>query len=202
MSEPPKTYLRTPLNTMCLGSETAFEKGKHPSLHQKLGCPTTPRSDDLIRHVEAIRKLGRRPAYPTELYTTLVQTMESEKKPKGSLANREILWIEGNYVAPAKVLVGSHHRRVFLDAVPQVRTASSAYGKAALALGAHSRPQDSHWLSLFRWYAQRYAKLGGAVLPSEECTSLRDAYSVLSEVPKGVSLSVVFSLTAMGCSTL
>ena len=185
LSQPPRTYLRTSLNVSCLGEETPFVISGRAALYKKLRCPSTPRSEDIFRHLTALRERNEPPNHPEVLYTSLVETLKMEKIATDANAEEEILWVGGSYCAPGEVLLGPRHRKVFLNAVPQISEGSSALRRSAQALGAHEQPQAQHWLGLLRWYAQQYRDREGPVT-AEESESLREVYSRLLSVPEGV----------------
>ena len=185
LSQPPMTYLQTPLNVSCLGEETPFVIGGRAPLYKQLRCPSTPRSEDILRHLTTLREHNKAPTNPEMLYTTLVETLKMEKKAKDSNAEEEILWVGSSFFAPSQVLLGRRHRKVFLNAVPQIREGPAALRQSAQALGAHEQPQTRHWLGLLRWYAQKYREQEGPVT-GEERESLREAYNRLPSLPEGV----------------
>ena len=185
LSQPSRTYLRTPLNVSCLGEETPFVISRRAPLYKLLRCPSTPRSEDIFRHLTVLRERNQPPSHPEVLYTALVETLKMEKIATNANAEEEILWVGGSYRAPTKVLLGPRHRKVFLDAVPQISGSSAALRQSALALGAHEQPQSQHWLWLLQWYAQKYRELEGPVTAVER-ESLREVYSRLVSVPEGV----------------
>ena len=185
LSPPHQTYLRTSLNESCLGEETPFVISERAPLYKRLRCPSTPRSEDIFRHITAFRERDQAPSNPEVLYATLVETLKIEKIATDANADEEILWVEGAYRAPIEVLLGPQHRKTFLTAVPQMSEGSAAMRRSAQALGAHEQPQSQHWLRLLRWYAQKYREQEGPVT-AEERESLREAYRKLLSVPEGI----------------
>ena len=186
VSQPGNTYLRTPLNDVCLGREAPFVVGDRPSLYKRLGCQEVPRSADILKHISALRDRQEPPANRDVLYATLVDALQKEKQAMHSQSGEEILWIGNAFHPPDGVLIGPRHRRVFLDVVPQVVGATASFQKSAQALGALSQPQSQHWLQLLRWYAQKYQHTRGPVSTSER-VSLREAYRAMSSLPEGLS---------------
>ena len=184
VSQPGNTYLRTQLNGLCLGQEAPFVIGDRPSLYKLLGCREVPRSEDILKHISALRERQEPPANRDMLYATLVETLRSERKAVDSSAMDEILLVEGSFYAPCNVLIGARHRKIFLNAVPQVVGATSSFRRSAQALGAHTQPQSQHWLQLLRWYAQKYENSQGPVSRAE-LLSLREMYRGLSSLPEG-----------------
>ena len=186
VSQPDNTYLRTQLNGACLGQEAPFVVGDRPSLYKQLRCREMPRSEDILKHISALRERQEPPANRDVLYTTLVEALRTEKKALDSQSGEEILWLANAFHPPAGVLIGPRHSRVFLNAVPQVVGATTSFQKSAQALGAFSQPQPRHWLHLLRWYAQKYEHTQGPVSTSERL-SLREAYKGMSSLPEGIS---------------
>ena len=77
------TYLPTELNLVCLGPDAAFVKGEHRSLYEKLGCRSTPRSEDIVEYIERLQDNGEKPEDSKILYATLVQSLRLEGEPDG-----------------------------------------------------------------------------------------------------------------------
>ena len=187
VSQPGNTYLRTQLNDVCLGREAPFVVGDRPSLYRRLGCQKVPRSADILKHISTLRERQEPPANRDVLYTTLVETLRTEKLALDSQSGEEILWVANAFHPPAGVLIGPRHNRVFLNAVPQVVGATASFQESAQALGAlSSQPQPQHWLQLLRWYARRYERTGGPVSTSER-VSLREAYKGMPSHPESIS---------------
>ena len=80
VSQPDNTYLRTQLNGDCLGQEAPFVVGDRPSLYKQLRCREMPRSEDILKHISALRERQEPPANRDVLYTTLVEALRTEKK--------------------------------------------------------------------------------------------------------------------------
>ena len=186
ISQPGNTYLRTQLNDVCLGREAPFVVGGRPSLYRRLGCQEVPRSADILKHISTLRERQEPPVNRDVLYTTLVETLRTEKQALDSQSGEEILWLANAFHPPAGVLIGPRHKRVFLNAVPQVVGATASFQKSAQALGAFSQPQPQHWLQLLRWYARKYEHTGGPVSTFER-VSIREAYKGMSSLPEGIS---------------
>ena len=186
VSQPGNTYLRTQQNDVCLGRDAPFVVGDRPSLYKLLGCQEMPRSGDILKHISALRNRQEPPANRDVLYASLVDALQKEKQALHSQSGEEILWIANAFHAPAGVLIGPRHSRVFLNAVPLVVGATSSFQKSAQALGAFSQPQPQHWLLLLRWYAQKYEHTRGPVSTPERI-SLREAYKGMFSLPEGIS---------------
>ncbi len=197
VTKPGDAYLRTQLNDVCLGREAPFVVGDRPSLYKRLGCQEVPRSSDILKHISALRERQEPPAEPDTLYATLVESLRTEKQALDSHSGEEILWIAGAFHAPAEVLIGPRHNRIFLNAVPQVIGAAASFQKSAQALGAFPQPQSQHWLQLLRSYAQKYEHTQGPVSTSER-HSLREAYKGMSSLPEGISKEGRFLLDQSG----
>ena len=186
VSQPGNTYLHTPQNDVCLGREAPFVVGNRPSLYRQIGCQESPRSADILKHISGLRNRQEPPANRDVLYATLVDALQKEKKVLDSQSIEDILWIANTFHSPARVLIGPRHRRVFLDAVPQVVGTTASFQKSAQALGASTQPQPRHWVQLLRWYAQKYEHTRGPVSPTER-VSLREAYKGMASLPEGIS---------------
>ena len=197
VSRPGNTYLRTQQNDVCLGRDAPFVVGDRPSLYKLLGCQEMPWSEDILKHISALRERQELPANRDILYATLVDALQKEQQALHSQSGKEILWIANAFHPPAGVLIGRRHSRVFFNAVPQVVGATSSFQRSAQALGAFSQPQPQHWLQLLRWYAQKYEHTRGPVSTPER-VSLREAYKGMSSLPEGISKEDRFLLDQSG----
>ena len=197
LSQPTETYLPTELNRSCLGQETPFVASDQIGLYKKLGCPSTPSSKDILSHIRALRERNCHPRKPDVMYTTLVQTLKKEGVASNSHSSERILWVNDGFFAPIEVLIGANHRKIFLDAVPQIDVLAVSSQRSAESLGGHAQPKSHHWKKLFSWYGERY-KFSRESVKQTERTSLREAYGRLSSVPEGVSHEWRFLLDRRG----
>ena len=169
--------------------------GGRQSLYKLLGCPSVPRSEDIVAHIERLRERGEAPENPKILYTTLVQVLRMEGKAPDIYDNHVILWAEGAFHIPSEVLVGRGYHKIFRGVVPQI-IGSSGYLKAARNLGAHSSPEPSHWRKLLHWFSSEWG--GANPLPYTEQDRLRQVYTTLPALPEGISENVRFLLGTNG----
>ena len=195
---PPDTYLRTSLNETCLGPETPFVIGEHLELYEILGCRTTPRSQDILEHIQALRLSGQKPENAKVLYVTLVQALKLERKPTNTYEAEHILWADGDFHQPIEVLVGKGYRRIFRGSVPQL-AAPSGYLQAARDLGAQPDPKPQHWMRLLRWFSDNWGGPDASItLPHPERETLRQVYATLPAPPDGMSTDDCFLLGKNG----
>ena len=197
VSQPGNTYLRTQLNVTCLGQEAPFVVGDRPSLYKLLGCREAPRSEDILKHISVLRERQEPPASRDIFYATLVETLRSERKALDSQSGDEILWIQGAFHAPSTVLIGARHNKVFLNAVPQIVSATPSLRKSAENLGAHSQPLSQHWLRLLEWHARNYEH-SQRPIPLGDRLSLREAYKGMPSLPEGISREAPILLDQSG----
>ena len=196
-SPPAKTYLPTKLNKSSLGQEAPFVISKRVSLYEKLGCPSTPRSEDILAHIEALRERNCQPSDADVLYTALVETLKKEGTVSYSHADERILWVQDGFFAPSDVLIGANHRKTFLDAVPQIDGRGMSLRRSAEALGGNVQPKSHHWAKLFRWFGER-SQSGKKPVTQAERAALGEAYNRLPSIPEGVSDEWRFLLDRQG----
>ena len=184
LGAPQDLYVRNAHTLACLGAEGPFVAGDHTALYKRLGCRTVPRSDDVIAYLARLREAGQRPKRLDVIYPALVDALRSEKAATSKYESEAIVWSGSSYNAPEDTLLGSRHRALFFEAVPQV--VGPANTLAALEqLGAHRRPLPHHWSQLLSWIAAKYGDHPRAVT-SEERRALIEAYRALCESPESV----------------
>ena len=198
LTSPLDTYLATDLNLVCLGPEAAFVKTEHRSLYEKLGCLSTPQSEDIVSYIARLQNSGEKPEDVKILYATLVQALRLEGEPTDSYEYEDILWAERCFHQPSEVLVGRGYREIFRGIIPQL-PALSGYVKAARDLGAHSDPTPQHWRSLLRWFSNKWdGSDASKALPQTERNRLRHVYATLPTPPDGMSMNERFLLGTNG----
>ncbi len=185
LASPATLYLRTSHNEACLGDDAMYVAGSHTALYKRLGCMEQPKVEDVMNYLTKLRSQGIKPKHPEILYPTLVEVLKARKYP-ALYQNQPIIWDGTGYSKPGDILLGNKYRSIFLQAVPQLEEASPALRQALKSLGVPSDPQPQHWRQLFVWYHLRYARSEEPLTQSER-RALHQAYSHLSEMPKGVS---------------
>ena len=197
MARPTETYLRNPLNMACLGKSAPFVLGSRVSLYERLGCMGSPCAADILAHLTDLRACGAGPERPEMLYTTLLDGLKRARLAPTTHQAQPILWIGNGYSRPEATLLGLHHRKIFLQAVPQAPRLSQVLNRAYLALGAHSHPTSTHWQQLLLWISDKYKHTGGPVT-RQEGNSLREAYCCLDELLTGIAADTKFLLDSEG----
>lgn len=115
---PPDLYLKSALNTNCLGKDAPFVSGSWNGLYKRLGCMDKPRSSDILVHLSSLTERGHPPSRPEVLYPALVDALRKERQSTDQYDDESIIWVSYRYSKPKDVLLGSRHRRTFLQAVP------------------------------------------------------------------------------------
>lgn len=183
---PADLHLRTPENLSCLDDEDGFVLERNPQLYRLLGSRSTPSSTSLLAALRRWRSIGRGPKRPEIFYSTLVTALGRERVAKSTYSAEEILWVNGEYRAPADVLVGADVPAWFRRVLPVVRSPQSLVGAFA-ALGAHVNPTEDNWQRFFVAFAEQY---GDQPLrrTNEEWRALTQAYRARgpSGLPDGV----------------
>jgi uncharacterized protein DUF3883 len=179
---PRNLYLQNQLNRLCMGEGAAYVTGTNSKLYVRLGCKEKPEAADIIAYLEELKEKGVGPPNAQILYSTLIEALGREKKPRTSYAHEEILWTGSAYCRPYEALVGARHRNVFFQSVPQVIGLPQVVQNAYLLLGAHKDPIPYHWHRLLLWFGLKYGQTGGPVTGQEK-NALRKAYGSISESP-------------------
>ena len=185
ISAPKDLYVRNQLNYVCLGAAAPYVRGSRSGLYRLLGCKETPEADDIRDHLERLSARKERPGRPEVIYTTLAGALSSEGFPCDSYSAAPIVWNGSGYSSPEETLLGSHYRKVFLDAVPCIAVPSSKLRDAFLALGVCREPLESHWRQLLVWFGNKYGK-PDVQLPLKERSVLRNAYIRMGKMPNGL----------------
>lgn len=187
LASPSTLYLRTPRNVACLGDDAMFVTGSRTALYKRLGCMEQPKMEDLLNYLSRLRSQGSKPNQPEILYPTLAEALKAGKRLPLLYQNQPIIWDGTGYSKPGDILLGNkYYRSIFLQAIPLLEEASPALRQALKSLGVPSEPQPQHWQKLFVWFHQRYARSGEPLTQSEQ-RALHQAYSHLSEMPRGVT---------------
>lgn len=180
---PNEALVRTPHLLKCVGPDADFAAGRHPSLHERLGCRTAPRVDEIVGYLTALRDAGAGPPNPEVLYPSLVDALRAEGAVRG-LANDPILFEHGAWNVPAHVLLGSRHRRIFGDVLPVLTP--GALSRTYQDLGASPEPGEQHWARFFAW-ADASSDAGRRPLAPAQRAALRLAYTRLGTLPESCS---------------
>jgi Domain of unknown function (DUF3883) len=179
---PRDAYLRTSYLVKCVGQDANFAAGRHTALHSRLGCRTKPEAADIVLYLESLRAAASGPLHPEVVYPALLEALRLDGNVS-RLADDQILFADGEWHAPAKVLVGKKHRQIFLGAVPVI--AASALDHVYESFGASGEPAAAHWIRFFDWMESN-SDSGRRVLRSAERKALRLAYAKLGSRPAGV----------------
>jgi Protein NO VEIN, C-terminal len=186
LASPSTLYLRTPHNVACLGDDAMFVAGPHTVLYKRLRCMEQPKVEDVLNYLTGLRLRGIKLRQPEILYPTLVEALRAGKLPTTYYQYRPIIWEGSGYSNPGDILLGNKYRHIFLQAIPMLEEASLSLRQVLRSLGVSSEPQPQHWQQLFLWF-HRYYTRSGEPLTQRERYALHQAYSHLSEMPKGVT---------------
>ncbi len=186
LTSPSTLYLRTQRNLACLGDDAMFVAGSRTPLYKRLGCMEQPKVEDILNYLTNLCSRGVKPKQPEILYPTLAEALKAGKRPPIFYQNQPIIWDGTGYSKPRDILLSNRYRTIFLQAVPQLGEASLALRQALKSLGVPSGPQPQHWQKLFAWFHLRYARSGESLTQPEK-RALHQAYSHLSEMPRGVT---------------
>ncbi len=186
LASPATLYLRTPHTLACLGDDAKFITGSRTALYKRLGCMEQPKADDILTYLTKLRSQGIRLKQPEILYPTLVEALKARKNTFIIYQNQPIIWDGRGYSKPADMLLSRKYHSIFLQSIPQLEEASPTLRQALKSLGVSSDPQPQHWQKLFVWFDQRYTRLGEPLTRLER-HALHQAYSLLYEMPKGVT---------------
>lgn len=188
MLSPLEIYLRNSINNICLGEDAPFVLGSRIKLYKQLGCREEPKAKHIVNHIANLRERNETLAKPDTVYSALVRALMKEKLPLSHYQDEPIIWNGSDYSIPADTLIGSHHRKIFLNSVPQVDKVSSELKRSLLALGAKTIPQVLHWEKLLIWLDQKYQEIDSPITAIER-RSLIEAYSNLPGIPLDIVLS-------------
>lgn len=186
LASPSTLYLRTLHNMACLGDDAMFVAGTRTALYKHLGCLEQPKMEDILHFLTKLRSHGIKPTRPEILYPTLVAALKAKNLSTFYYQNQPIIWDGQGYSKPGDILLGNKYRFIFLKAVRLVDEASLALRQALRSLGVPSEPQPQHWQQLFLWFHQQFVHTGEPLTQLER-RALHQAYSYLSEIPKGVT---------------
>lgn len=173
VAAPRDLHLDTQLNRMCLADPGALVGGSSEALYRRLRVHEHPTLARLVEILEASKSNGESPPRPDVLYPEIVAAIAREKLPKGYFADKPLLWASNAYYLPHAVLASHQAPRLFDGAVPVVRGPETLI-QAYIRLGAVSRPQEYHWIAVFRWIAQNVPE--GQSTPPGLRRLLLDAY--------------------------
>jgi len=186
IAAPSELYLKNNINLACLGNESPFVEGSRVSLYKRLECMDKPKHTDIINHLSNLRASGRKPERPEILYPTLVEALKFERLSTSIYETEPIIWNGVGYSNPQDTLLGTRHRKIFLEAVPHISRVSSILRRAFINLGVSEHPQERHWFRLFSWLDHKYQHSGGPISTIEQ-RALRDAYTKLSYLPESIT---------------
>jgi len=186
ITAPNELYLKNVINCACLGDESPFVKGSRNSLYKRLKCMDKPKHVDIINHLLTNKACDRKPKRPDVLYPTLVKALEFEQIKTFAYKSEPIIWNGKGYSSPQDTLIGSRHRKIFLEAVPLIPRASAILREAFIKLGVSENPQEQHWSKLFSWLDHKYQQSGGPVSTIEQ-RALREAYTKLNYLPESIA---------------
>lgn len=197
LASPGRAHLPTAINLTCLSAEDLLVEDK--PLYRRLSCPLRPSSTTLLEVIERAREASQPPAVPGQLYAALVDALRAERQQTSSLADRPILYIDGEYVTPHAALVSFRPPRCLQEAVPVIRSSSSPLSDAYLALGANASPKPHHWLAFFAWADRRASASRGLVSVTDRAL-VREAYRSLAigGLPSDLPTTTLSLLSAQG----
>ncbi|HVA73052.1 MAG TPA: DUF3883 domain-containing protein [Acidimicrobiales bacterium] len=181
LSAPTDAYIRTERTIAVLGEEAPFAVDAPASQLRKLGCRSEPLADDIVEVIAKLRESGERPTRPEVVSRALADALRRERRRPDEFRSERILWTGAGWEAPDDCLVGSEHRKTFLDAVTVLPDGQRDVGTA---LGANTTPTLSHWRRLIIRIGERYGSYGA--LPSRAVDVLRRAYRQLDGPPEGL----------------
>ena len=179
---PRDAYVRTSHLLKCVGPDANFAAGRHTALYSRLGARSKPEAADIVLFFESLRAVASGPPNPEVVYPALLEALRQDGNASG-LAHDQILFADGEWHAPAEVLVGKKHRQIFLDAVPIIT--AGALDRVYESLGANAEPSAAHWVRFFDW-TERQSDAGTRRLRLAERKGLRLAYAKLGSLPVGV----------------
>jgi hypothetical protein len=179
---PRDTYVRTSHLLKCVGPDANFTAGRHTALHSRLGARSKPEVADILLFFESLRAVASGPPNPEVVYPALLEALRQDGNAT-LLADDQILFADGEWHAPAEVLVGKKHRQIFLGAVPVIT--AGALDRVYESLGANAEPIAAHWMRFFNW-VERQSGGGARRLRPTERKALHLAYAKLGSFPVGV----------------
>lgn len=185
IQSPPEIYLRNSINNICLGEDAPFVMGTRTKLYKQLGCREEPKEEDIVNHIANLRERNEALAKPEAVYSAFVKALNKEKLPLLHYQDEPIIWNGSDYSIPSDTLIGSYHKKIFFNSVPQVDRVSSELKSYLLALGANSIPQVRHWEKLLIWLGKKYDGINSPIT-SIERRSLIEAYSNLPVIPQNI----------------
>lgn len=178
---PTDAYIRTERTTAVLGEDAPFAIDMPANQLGKLGCRSEPLVDDIVEVIGKLRESGERPSRPEIVSRSLFEALRRERRRPDELRGEQILWTGAEWEAPDDCLVGSEHRKTFLDAVTVL---PDGHRDVWTALGANTTPTQSQWRRLLARIGERYGPTG--VLPGRIVEVLRRAYRQLDGPPDGL----------------
>jgi len=195
LASPSRAHLPTVINLTCLSPEELLADDK--PLYRRLSCPARPGTMILLEIVERARHTSLPPPVPEQLYPALVDALRAERQQTNSVADRPILYIDGQYVTPHATLVASRPPRCLQVSIPVVRSSNSPLAEAYLALGANASPKPHQWLAFFAW-ADGRASISRGVLSVADRALMREAYRSLAigGLPSGLPATMLSLLSS------
>ncbi len=178
---PTDAYIWTERATAVLGEDAPFAIDIPASQLGKLGCRSEPLADDIVEVIGKLRETGERPRRPEIVSRSLFEALRRERRRPDEFRGEQILWTGAEWEAPDDCLVGSEHRKTFLDAVTVL---PDKHRDVWTALGANTTPTQSQWRRLLARIGERYGPTG--VLPARIVDVLRRAYRQLDGPPDGL----------------
>lgn len=178
LASPPGTYVKSDRLTTVLGEDAPYAGGIRRAVLERLGCMTEPRADDILARLTALRESGSPVARPETVYRELASALSRERRPRGELADRPVLWTGERWEAPGDCLTGVNNRSALLGAVTVL---PNALHDEWAFLGAHQRPTEAHWTAVLTRAGQRYG--AGQKVPPAAARALHRAYHGLERLP-------------------
>ncbi|MGH9100945.1 MAG: hypothetical protein ACRDV8_12050, partial [Acidimicrobiales bacterium] len=178
---PADAYIRSDRTIAVLGEGAPFAVNMPASQLGKLGCRPEPLADDIVEVIVNLRESGERPSRPEILSRALAEALRRERRPSDEFRSEQILWTGAGWETPDDCLVGSEHRKTFLDAVAVL---PDGQRDVWVALGASTTPTQSQWGRLLVRIGERYGS--NSALPSRVIEVLRRAYRQLDGPPEGL----------------
>jgi hypothetical protein len=182
VSAPKDLYLRNKLNLVCLGDEAPYVHDSRVGLYRLLRCKDIPEAEDIIDYLQELSTKNQKPNQPEVIYTALTSALRSEGIACDFYSSISIIWNGSSYSTPEETLLGSRHRKIFLDAVPCISVSSSKLRDVFLLLGVCTEPLQTHWRQLLIWFGNNYKETSGPV-PEKERRVLRNAYRKMVKIP-------------------